>query len=47
MCYVGNGQSNARSQIMNESKCIIHVRNKAKNDEVEEFAGTSWKVQFT
>ena len=47
MCYVDNGQSNAQSQIMNESKCIIHIRNKAKNDEVQEFTGTSWKVLFT
>ena len=47
MYYVDNGQSNARSQIMSESKCIIHVRNKAKDDEVQEFTGTSWEVLFT
>ena len=47
MYYVDNGISNAWSQIMNESKCIIHIRNKAKDDEVQEFTGTSWKVLLT
>ena len=47
MYYIENWQSNARSQIMNARKCITHVRNKAKDDEVKVFTETSWKVLFT
>lgn len=47
MYYIENRQSNAQSQVMNARKCIIHVRNKAKDDEVKEFTETSWKVLST